>query len=55
MPFRVIVDCPFKSVCRIDNPSHIDKEWVLSIVNDYEDGKWRHDIFEQFIWDNLKI
>lgn len=54
LPFRVIVDCPFKSVCRIDNPSYIDKEWVLSIVNDYEDGKWRHDIFEQFIWDNLK-
>lgn len=54
LPFSIIVDCPFKYVCRLDNPSHIDKEWVLSMVNDYEDGKWRHDIFEQFIWDNLK-
>lgn len=26
---------------------------LLSIVNSYEDGKWRYDLFQQFIWDNI--
>lgn len=26
---------------------------LLSLINDYEDNNWRHDKFDQFIWDNV--
>ena len=26
---------------------------LVSIINDFEDGKWRHDNFYNFIWDNI--
>ncbi|MHB8127214.1 MAG: HamA C-terminal domain-containing protein [Desulfitobacteriaceae bacterium] len=26
---------------------------LLSIINDFEDGKWRHSKFDSFIWDNI--
>lgn len=54
IPFKIIIDCPFKDVCSLDKPEHIDKELVLSIINDFEDGKWRQSVFESFIFDNLK-
>lgn len=54
IPFKIVFDCPFKDVCRLDKPEHIDKELLLSIINDFEDGKWRQSVFESFIFDNLK-
>lgn len=54
IPFKIIIECPFKDVCRLDKPEHIEKELVLSIINDFEDGKWRLSLFESFIFDNLK-
>ena len=26
---------------------------LLSVINDFEDGKWRHSKFDKFIWDNI--
>lgn len=54
IPFRIVFDCPFKDVCRLDKPEHIDKDLVLSIINDFEDGVWRQSVFEDFIFNNLK-
>lgn len=54
LPFKIIVDCPFKEICILEDADHIDKEMVLSIINDFEDGRWRQDQFERFILDNLK-
>ncbi len=31
----------------------IEKKRVLSLLNDYEDGKWRYGKFQNFIWDNI--
>lgn len=32
----------------------VDKRrYLLSVVNDFEDGKWRREKFENFIWDNI--
>ena len=28
-------------------------QYLMSIVNDYEDGQWRQDVFLRFILDNL--
>lgn len=30
-----------------------DKSYVLSVVNDFEEKEWRHDMFQQFIWNNI--
>lgn len=30
-----------------------DKSYVLSVVNGFEEKEWRHDVFQQFIWDNI--
>ena len=54
IPFKILIDCPFKQVCRLETPDHIDKDMVLSIINDFEDGKWRQGAFESFVMDNLK-
>lgn len=29
------------------------KKSVLSMINDFEDGKWRRPEFEKFVWDNI--
>jgi len=28
---------------------------ILSLVNDFEDGKWRREKFENFVWDNIAL
>ena len=52
--FNILIDCPFRSICRLENTEHINKEWVLSIINDFEDGKWWQSRFERFVFDNIK-
>ena len=52
--FKILIDCPFRSICRLDKAEHINKEWLLSIINDFEDGKWWQSRFERFIFDNIK-
>lgn len=32
----------------------IENKRVLSIINDFEDGSWRYDKFQKFIWNNIK-
>lgn len=28
-------------------------KYILSLINDFEDGKWRYNKFQNFIWDNI--
>lgn len=39
------------------NPTHglspTSKKYVLSMINDFEDGKWRFDEFQKYIWNNI--
>lgn len=53
MDFQVVVDASLVSlgIGNDINPNH--NKWLLSLVNDFEDGKWRKDIFDNFIWDNI--
>lgn len=50
--FDVIVDETFHDL-ELDevNPN---KKALFSLVNDYEDGAWRLQKFESFLWDNIK-
>ena len=31
----------------------IGNEKILSLINDFEDGRWRYNKFQNFIWDNI--
>lgn len=54
MNFEIIIDDAF-SVLNCDSEFEpIGSEKVLSIVNDFENGEWRFENFESFIWNNLK-
>lgn len=53
MDFEVIVDEQFMDMCLDDQLDPIENKNVLSIVNDFQDGKWRYSKFRKFIWDNI--
>ena len=57
IPFEVLVECPFSSICSLkdsEHQSHINNKNIISWANDFENGVWRTDIFENFVWDNIK-
>jgi len=37
----------------INRDSIISNEYVLSMINDYEDKVWRYDVFLEFVWNNI--
>lgn len=53
MNFEVLVDDQFFNISQDDTLSPIERKSVLSIMNDYEDGKWRYSKFHNFVWDNI--
>lgn len=53
MDFDVIVDCGLMEFVSDETSLSCDKKHLVSIVNDYEDGSWRWDKFQNFIWDNI--
>ena len=52
MDFEVIVDEQFMDMCLDDQLDPIENKNVLSIVNDFQDGKWRYSKFRK--WKNKK-
>lgn len=53
MNFEILIDDCFANVTTSDGLKPIDKKRVLSLANDFEDGKWRYGNFQSFIWDNI--
>ena len=51
--FEVLIDDFFIKVKPDTTLKPIDKKKVLSLINDYQDGKWRYSKFQSFIWDNI--
>ncbi|MFC6101236.1 HamA C-terminal domain-containing protein [Olivibacter domesticus] len=51
--FEILIDDQFAAVNLDTNLQPIDKKRVLSIINDFEDGKWRYSKFMNFIFDNV--
>lgn len=48
--FEILID---DSLMSVFFDSSYDKKHLLSIVNGFEDGKWRYEVFHDFIWDNI--
>jgi len=51
--FEVLFDDSFTALNEETTLFPIDKKHVLSVINDFADGKWRYKIFQDFIWDNI--
>ena len=53
MNFKILVDASYLDIFPNTTLTPVDKKSVLSLVNDFEDGRWRYRNFEDFIWDNI--
>lgn len=52
--FEILIDDCLLSLVRDPSIKPIDKKFVLSLINDFADGKWRYKKFQDFIWDNIE-
>jgi DNA-binding HxlR family transcriptional regulator len=51
--FEILIDDVFSNINTDASLSPITNKTVLSLINDFEDGKWRFTKFQNFIWDNI--
>lgn len=53
MNFEIIIDASLIDLAIGNNDEPNNNKWLLSLVNDFEDGEWRYELFDNFIWDNI--
>lgn len=51
--FDILVDDSFINICTDSSITPIDKSFLLSVVNGFENGKWRMNVFRNFVFNNL--
>ncbi|MBY8222611.1 DUF1837 domain-containing protein [Vibrio fluvialis] len=52
MDFEILIDDSLSNL--VEQPCQSgDKKHILSLVNDFEDGEWRYNKFQSFVWDNI--
>ncbi len=54
MKFEIIVNNIFDDVKLDDTLNPTENKNVLGIINDFENGTWRYEKFQNYIWDNIK-
>lgn len=55
MDFEILVDDHYLKIFSDTALAPVENKSVLSLVNDFEDQKWRYETFENFIWDNIAL
>jgi hypothetical protein len=53
MKFEILVNDTFLNLIPSSPLSPISNKHVLSLANDFENGEWRFNKFQNFIWDNI--
>lgn len=53
--FDILISKAFADICTTPGLTPIDKKYVLSLLNDFEEGKWRYERFNDYIWDNISL
>lgn len=51
--FEILIDDFFLNINKDPDLEPIENKKVLSIINDFQDGNWRYNKFQAFIWDNI--
>lgn len=54
MDFQIILDDIFSVLTKDTSLTPSKNKRVLSIINDFENGKWHSERFHKFIWNNIK-
>lgn len=54
MKFEIILNEIFDNITLDDTLNPTDRKSVLGIINDFEDGEWRYEKFQNFVWNNIK-
>lgn len=53
MTISVVVEKCFLDFNTNSGLAPIERKFLLSFLNDFEDGKWRDSAFDDFLWDNV--
>lgn len=53
LTFEVLLDEAFNVINDDTSITPTENKRVLSLINDFEDAKWRYSKFQNFIWDNI--
>jgi uncharacterized protein DUF1837 len=53
MDFEVIIDNSLLKLGITEGVDPAHNKGLLSVINDFEDGKWRREKFDSFVWDNI--
>lgn len=53
MDFDILIDQSLSSFISESGTNKVSNNNLLSIINDFEDGSWRYQKFQRFIWDNI--
>ena len=54
IPFEILIEDVFFNISLNNSLDPMDNKTVLSLLNDFENGEWRYDKFQRFIWNNIK-
>ncbi len=54
LTFEVLIDESFDKISIDKSLSPTSNKRVLSLINDFEDGAWRYQKFQEFVWNNIK-
>ena len=54
MDFQILIDDVFSVLTKDASLYPIGNKKVLSLINDFENGNWRYEKFQKFIWNNIK-
>lgn len=55
LTFEILVDDSLAGVTTASELSGIVNKRVLSLINDFEDAKWRYSKFQNYLWDNIAL
>lgn len=55
MDFEILINDDYLNLVNDTALTPVDNKTVLSLVNDFEDKKWRREKIENFIWDNIAL
>lgn len=53
LEFEILLDDLLWNIDKNPASSLLKNERVVSLINDFEEGKWRYSKFQKFVWDNI--
>ena len=53
LSFEILIDDTLSGITSAEELKGIINKRVLSLINDFEDAKWRYSKFQKYLWDNI--